>query len=366
MSSAQRALDGALLVRKHSGVSSFGVIEDLQRTLLEELRRGAPETRKRDLPKMGHGGTLDPFATGLLAVCVGRGVKLARYFLRSRKTYEGVIRFGETTVPGDPTEPVSGRSDVLPDSLEAIQAAAHEFTLAPYAQVPPMHSAKKQGGKALYELAREGIEVEREAKQLTIHSFRILSYTAPHAAFHVECSSGTYVRQLAKDLAVKLGTVAMLDSLNRTASGIHSAERALSCAEIAEATRAGKSWDELPAWVPFDRLLDGYDRAEASREDMVALFQGKQGGLGRILAHIRPGIAAHQVSAGAGIGQGAASGSGFAAPAEPSDLPSAAPVAIYHDSALIAVARMDHGQWGLERVFVPETANGAPGAAAGS
>jgi tRNA pseudouridine55 synthase len=337
-------VDGALLVNKHAGVSSFGVIEELQDTLFKHpcaYGRELPFTRKRELPKMGHGGTLDPFATGLLAVCVGRGVKLARYFLGSRKTYEGVIRFGETTVPGDPTEAISERSDVLPESREQIQELAHKLTLQPYLQTPPMHSAKKKNGKALYELAREGIEIEREAKQLQIFSFEILSYEKPRATFRVECSAGTYVRTLSQDLGRMLGTVAMLDTLHRTASGIHSIANAMTAEEIMKASAAGKRWDELPAWMPFDRLLDGYDRAEATQDEAVALFQGRQTVLPGILARAEPPATQH-----AEIG---------AAPATsgPNDA-KAAHVAIYHARALIAVARQDHGVWGLERVFTPD------------
>src|SRR4051812_27690492 len=166
--------------------------------------------KRRDLPKLGHGGTLDPFATGMLAVCVGRAVKLARYFLGSNKTYEGVIRFGETTVPGDPTAPISETSPVIPDSLEDIRKYAKTLTLQPYLQTPPMHSAKKVDGKPLYELARQGIEIEREAKVCHLYSFEILSYEKPRARFRLTCSSGTYVRTLAQDLARMMGSVALL------------------------------------------------------------------------------------------------------------------------------------------------------------
>src|SRR5690348_4657881 len=139
-------MNGAFLVHKGQGISSFGVIEKIQRFLIEKL-----QVKKRDLPKMGHGGTLDPFATGLLVVLVGRGVKLARYFLGSHKVYEGVIHFGKTTIPGDPTDPISETSSVIP-TLKQIQVLAHQLTLQPYLQTPPMHSAKKQNGKPLYEL----------------------------------------------------------------------------------------------------------------------------------------------------------------------------------------------------------------------
>ncbi len=331
------ALDGALLINKHPGVSSFGVIEELQRMLLKmPASQGLPTgIRKRDLPKLGHGGTLDPFATGLLAVCCGRGVKLARYFLGSRKVYEGVIRFGEMTVPGDPTAEISARSERLPSSLEEIQKAAFDFTVAPYSQTPPMHSAKKKDGKALYELARQGIEVEREAKVLTLYSFEILSYEkgvsesghpVGRARFRVECSPGTYVRTLAQDLAGRLGTVALLDSLNRLASGAHELRPALSTAEVGHAMEQGKRWDELSAWVPFDRLLDGYERAEASADEATALMQGKQGVLPGILA--RAGTIAGPTTSSR--------------------------IAIYQARRLVAVAAHEGGQWGLERVFVPE------------
>lgn len=344
-------MDGALLINKHAGVSSFGVIEQLQRVLMKHpgaYGRVEPFARKRELPKMGHGGTLDPFATGLLAVCVGRGVKLARYFLGSRKTYEGVIRFGETTVPGDPTAPVSETSSALPSCLEQVQAAARSFESEPYFQIPPMHSAKKVDGKALYELAREGIEIEREPRKLQIYSFEIFDlepgtgsadangagHPVARARFRVECSSGTYVRTLAKDLAAKLGTVAMLDTLHRVASGAHALEgdpalgqaRAMTVEEIALASEQGKRWDELPAWMPFDKLLDGYDRAEATDDEATALFQGKQAVLPRILSR------AQDAAARAGSG----------------------PLVIYRAQSLVAIARQDHGVWGLERVFLPE------------
>lgn len=334
-------MDGTLLLNKHAGVSSFGVIEQLQSVLMkhpEAFGRSTPYARRRDLPKLGHGGTLDPFATGLLAVCVGRGVKLARYFLGSGKTYEGIIRFGETTIPGDPTDPISEKCDVLPSSIEQIREAAHAFTLETYSQTPPMHSAKKKDGKPLYELARQGIEVEREAKKLTIHSFEILTFESPRATFRVRASSGTYVRTLAQDLGKRLGTVAMLDTLHRVGSGIHllaspGGKRAMSVEEIAQACGQGKRWDELPAWVPFDRLLDGYVRAEATAEQTLSLIHGKQAVLPLILARIAP---------------------------------QSEPVVIYHEARIVAIARMDNGDWGLERVFTHDADNEDAGAEASS
>lgn len=254
-------LDGCLLVYKESGVSSFGVIERLQRILA-----AATGLKKRDLPKFGHGGTLDPFATGLLIVCSGEGTKLSRYFLGSNKEYRGVIRFGETTIPGDPTDPVSERSDHLPSSRAEIQGVADSFCVArshqAYLQTPPMHSAKKIDGKRLYELAREGIEVARKAIECRIDEFEISSYESPTAHYRVRCSAGTFIRVLGQDLGRRLGTVAMLDRLERTGSGKFTLDQCMTLGEL-ERTPAAQ-WSQLKCFVPLDRMLAASPRLELS------------------------------------------------------------------------------------------------------
>jgi tRNA pseudouridine55 synthase len=326
---------GMLLVNKPAGISSFGIIEALQRELLEKSKREAgpssPGVRKRDLPKMGHGGTLDPFATGLLLVCVGRGVKLSRYFLGSNKTYEGVIRFGETTIPGDPTEEISERSEHVPATLEEIQTMAHRMTLQPYLQTPPMHSAKKKNGKPLYELARQGIEVERAAKVCQLFSFEIFSYENRRVRFRVVCSSGTYIRTLSQDLGKLLGSVAMLDTLHRSASGIFNIDQALTLDQILQATRDGKAWDTLPCWVPFHEMLKGYDSVEARPDEALALTQGRQEVLVPLLARAGSVNLKNAENAGS-IDQ--------------------SHIVIYSGGKLVAVASRTHGVWGLERVFI--------------
>lgn len=309
--------NGALLVAKPEGITSFGVIERLQRTLMDQ--RGI---KRKFLPKVGHGGTLDPFATGLLVVCVGQGVKLARYFLGSSKVYEGVIRFGERTASGDPTTEIVERTDVVPMSREPLQAAATLMTREPYYQTPPMHSAKKRDGKPLYELARQGIEVEREAKELTLFEFDIQNLENARSAFCVRCSSGTYVRTLAQDLAVKVGSVGMLDSLNRLASGEFNLGQALPLQAILDLTTAGNAWNQLSAWVPFDRMLGRVPRVEASKDEALALMRGQQGCLTGLIA--RAALAADEEL-----------------------------LAIYGGAELVAVARRENGAWGLERVFAP-------------
>lgn len=334
-------LHGALLINKHPGVTSFGIIEILQKLLGDQLK-----LKRRDWPKLGHGGTLDPFATGLLIVCVGRGVKLARYFLGSRKTYEGVIRFGETTVPGDPTAPVSERSDKVPASREEVAEMARKLTLQPYLQTPPMHSAKKKNGRPLYELAREGIEVEREPKLCRLYQFDVPSYEAPRARFLLRCSSGTYVRTLAQDIGKLLDSVALVESLSRSESGGFRVSSALTTDQIAEAMVSGQAWDELPAWVPFDRLLLGYDRANATREEASALMQGRS----HVLLNLLRRVEAAPL--------GARDPKDDEGDDESSPLESGAerkrggpPLAIYCDDLLIGIARSADGVWGMERVF---------------
>ncbi len=319
---------GALLINKHAGVSSFGLIEQLQQLLLGDLGG-----KRRELPKMGHGGTLDPFATGLLVVCIGRGVKLARYFLGSDKVYEGRIRFGESTIPGDPTAEINERSDVLPRSLEQLREVALGYTKKPYLQTPPMHSAKKKDGKPLYELAREGIEIEREPRSCTLYSFDIKNFEPAqpgqkiaHSNIQVACSAGTYIRTLTQDYSRSLGTVGLLETLHRSASGSLSVDQAMSLEEIHEATQKGQAYPDLKCWVPFDRLLADYDQAIATESEAQSLIQGKQYVLPSILQRTEP--AARVVATHADC------------------------VAIYDQKKkLVAVARKESGQWGIERVF---------------
>lgn len=318
-------MHGALLVNKHPGVSSFGIIELLQKQLSEQNG-----LKRKEMPKLGHGGTLDPFASGLLAVCVNRAVKLARYFLGSVKSYEGVIRLGETTIPGDPTAPISETSNFFPESFEVIREMARKLTLQPYLQIPPMHSAKKKEGRPLYELARQGLEVEREHKICHLYQFEILEYTKPSIRFRLVCSSGTYVRTLAQDFAKLLGTVGMLEALHRTSSGTFSSDRAWSVEKIAEAGRAGRRWDQLSCWVPFDRLLDSYDRAHATQEEVRSLSEGRQ----NVLFNILKRVESSPVSLNS-----------------PVSTQYRSHVAIYSSNLLVAVAKHEEGRWGIERVF---------------
>jgi len=296
---------GALLIDKPKDVSSFGVLRELQ--------------SKLKLKKLGHGGTLDPFATGLLVILVGRGAKLARYSLGARKKYEGVICFGETTVPGDPTDPISERSDVIPHSSQEILSQADLFLKQPYEQTPPMHSAKKHQGKPLYLLARKGIEIERKPKICHLDEFKITHYDPPHAHFELKCSAGTYVRTFAQDLGRALGTVAYLKSLRRVSSGAYEIQNALSPEKIFDVVQKNPDITQLSCWVAFDQMLQGYPQVEATLAEAQMLTQGKQNALFDIIKR---------------------------APNDSQNV-----LVITHQKRLVAAVRRESTGWELERVF---------------
>lgn len=305
-------LHGLLLIDKPDGISSFHVVEQLQHRLCKRFGK-----KKKELPKIGHGGTLDPFATGLLVLCIGDGVKLSRYLLDSKKTYDAEIRFGATTASGDLTDPVTEKTDRIPASRDEIDRAAQEFTKTPYLQTPPMYSAKKVDGKPLYELARQGIEIERKPKACTVHAVGVLSYENEVAKISCDVSSGTYIRTFAQDLAKKLGSLGYLAALRRTASGPFLLSKAAKMSDF-EST---SDWTTLPAFVDFDRVLDHFPRIEVTAKERLSLHQGKQEILATILQR---------------------------APSDPLLL---ARIVLHLGSELVAVAVRDESEWGLERVF---------------
>lgn len=205
LNSSTRKNSGLLLLNKEVGTTSFYEVERLRRLFKDKNF------------KAGHGGTLDPFAEGLLIVLLGQGVKLSRYILESQKTYEAKLIWGIKTASGDTTLPVLEECAHRPKNAEEIlNAVAEYFQNIPYLQTPPMFSAKKVDGRPLYELARRGIEVERKPKLCFINKFEILEFNLTSMRFSVDVSSGTYIRTFAEDLAKKLGTLAALSNLKRT------------------------------------------------------------------------------------------------------------------------------------------------------
>jgi tRNA pseudouridine55 synthase len=198
------ALDGAILVDKPSGPTSHDVVDAIR--------------RKFGIKKVGHCGTLDPNATGLLIIVLGRGTKLSERLMGDDKVYEGTIKFGESTDSYDSDGEITGSMPVMPMTLDELNEEAATF-IGDIMQVPPMVSAIKKDGVPLYKLARKGVEVEREPRLVHIYNFRFTEYAEPLGQFRVACTKGTYVRSIAHDLGQKLGCGAHLTTLRRSASG---------------------------------------------------------------------------------------------------------------------------------------------------
>jgi tRNA pseudouridine55 synthase len=228
--------DGALLVDKPSGPTSHDIVDRLR--------------RRFSIKKVGHAGTLDPNATGLLILLLGRGTKLSDKLMAADKVYEGTLKLGETTNSYDADGEVTATAPVPALTLEQINEAAAAF-VGDLMQAPPMVSAAKVGGVPLYKLARKGIEVERKARLVHIYNFRFSGYAEPIGTFRVACTKGTYVRSLVHDLGQKLGCGAHLATLRRLDSGKFSVNDAVSFDDALKMT-AG----ELQARViPFLRLV---------------------------------------------------------------------------------------------------------------
>ncbi len=198
-------LDGILLVDKPSGITSHDVVDRLR--------------RKLQMKKIGHAGTLDPNATGLLIMLIGKATKVSQYLMSLDKSYTGIIELGKATTTYDGEGEVVTTGE-LPVGLDAsrVQAEMDAFRGDQY-QLPPMFSAKKVDGVPLYKLARKGQEIEREPRFIRVESFKLEDFTAPDIRFSVSCTKGTYVRTLAHDLGEKLGCGAFLATLCRTRIG---------------------------------------------------------------------------------------------------------------------------------------------------
>ena len=197
-------LDGAILVDKPAGPTSHDVVDNVRKQFA--------------IKKAGHAGTLDPAATGLLLVLLGRGTKLSERLMSDDKVYSGVMKFGETTNSYDADGELVASLPVPPMTLEELNSTADTF-LGDLMQTPPMVSAVKKDGVPLYKLARKGVEVERKPRLIHIYSFRFTNYEEPFGSFRVACTKGTYVRTLAHDLGQKLGCGAHLATLRRIVSG---------------------------------------------------------------------------------------------------------------------------------------------------
>ncbi len=241
----KRAVHGVLLLDKPLGLSSNDALQKTKRYYRAE--------------KAGHTGTLDPLATGLLPLCFGAATKFSQVSLDADKRYTATLKLGETTTTADAEGEVLKRREVKV-AREQVEDACRRFTGVIH-QVPPMHSALKRDGKALYEYARQGIEVEREARTVTIHRIDIVEWQHERLVIDVVCSKGTYVRTLAEDIGEALGCGAHLTALRRTGSGPLTLEGAVTLEQLAAMSEAERDAllqpaDTLLADCPVVRLND--------------------------------------------------------------------------------------------------------------
>lgn len=215
---------GFLVIDKPVGISSHDVVNRVRRAL--------------GTKKVGHTGTLDPFATGVLPIAVNDGTKVIQFLDEGEKEYEAVICLGISTDTLDHTGTTLATNDPSGIRCEQLVKSMKSLTGA-ISQIPPMYSAIKQGGQPLYKLARKGLEVERQPRQVTIYSFDLLAFETPLARVRVRCSRGTYVRTLADDLGQLLGCGACLTELRRTMSGPFRLSSALTLDQLAECSVSG-------------------------------------------------------------------------------------------------------------------------------
>ena len=248
MSSSE--LSGVIVVDKPSGPTSFDVVRRVKG--LFKVKR------------CGHTGTLDPTATGILPICIGDATKVATFISDGEKEYDSVIRFGETTDTQDAagktleTKPIDGVTE------ERVREELTHFT-GLVTQLPPMYSARKVDGKRLYELAREGQEVERESRQVHIDEARLHFFRPPDAGVFVRCSKGTYLRTLAHDLGERLGCGAHLRALKRVRVGAFGMEDSVQLDTLMAAAKEGR--DQLLKYVlPISRALHEIEELRLDHE----------------------------------------------------------------------------------------------------
>lgn len=213
--------DGILLIDKPADMTSFGVVARVRRVLSEQAGHKV---------KVGHTGTLDPFATGLLILCVGKETKNAMSYTKLDKVYEATVRLGQTSSTGDPEGDITEVSNVQPTQQE-VEKVLQQF-VGEIKQTPPVHSAIKINGQRAYHLARQGKEVEMPERTVTIHSLELVDYTYPELKIRTHVSSGTYIRTLAQDIGKMLGTGAYCTQLRRTKVADWSVEQAQTLANL--------------------------------------------------------------------------------------------------------------------------------------
>jgi tRNA pseudouridine55 synthase len=247
---------GVINIHKEKGFTSHDVVAKLRGIVGQK--------------KIGHTGTLDPDATGVLPVCLGKATKLCDMLTDKNKTYETVMLLGKTT----DTQDVSG--EVLKEHAteglteEMVRDAILSF-VGEYMQIPPMYSALKVNGKKLYELAREGIEIERKARPVTILDIQIKEINLPRVRMEVSCSKGTYIRTLCHDIGENLGCGACMEELIRTRVSRFELNDSLTLSQVQELKEIGKLEEIL---VPIDEMFSNYEAVSLKDEFMSFVYNG--------------------------------------------------------------------------------------------
>jgi tRNA pseudouridine55 synthase len=256
---ASRDVSGLLLLDKPRGLSSNRALQRVKRIY--------------SAAKAGHTGSLDPLATGMLPICFGFATRLSGYLLDSVKSYHVTAELGVATDSGDADGQVIGRIEQPIPGADAVRAALRRFE-GEIEQVPPMHSALKQRGVRLYELARRGVEVPREARRVSIEAIALEHYEWPELRFTVRCSKGTYVRSLVVDLAAALGTLGHVRELRRLAVGPFGAD-GMTTLDTLEALEPQGAAALDGILLPPDTMLAGLARIDVEDEAAARLAQGQ-------------------------------------------------------------------------------------------
>jgi tRNA pseudouridine55 synthase len=249
-------MDGILNINKPAGKTSYTVVAMVKRLTGEK--------------RVGHAGTLDPLATGVLPICLGQATRLVEYLVDTTKTYHAEIELGVSTDSYDMEGAVTQRGDASAVSLEQLEKALHAFR-GVITQIPPMYSAVKHQGKPLYELARAGITVERKSRTAKIFSLEIKDWKNPLLTIAVTCGKGTYIRSLANDLGQALGCGATLKHLERSRCGIFDINESVTPEHFTEACQDGY-WESL--LYPMDSILSRWETVIVGEEKARAIRNG--------------------------------------------------------------------------------------------
>ena len=249
-------INGIVNIYKEKGYTSHDVVAVLRKVVGQK--------------KIGHTGTLDPDATGVLPVCLGRATKVCELLTDHDKTYEALLLLGKTTDTQDISGEVLEERDPGDLTEEEVRSCIESF-IGEYDQIPPMYSALKVNGKKLYELAREGKTVERKSRKVQIHGIRILEMNLPHVRMEVDCSKGTYIRTLCHDIGQKLGCGGCMEELLRTRSGNFVWEDSMTLAQVEEAVRNGTIGDRV---ISIGQVLKDYPEIFCTREGDRLLENG--------------------------------------------------------------------------------------------